>query len=191
VKDNTEEWREQTSERVLKHIGITEGQDVLDFGCGHGNYTIPAARLVGEGSIVYAVDEDELALDQLMNRVKLAGLKNVRRIVPSGKSRIDLDSESVDVVLLYDVLHYYYFPKGEDRRQLLREVYRVLKPDGLLSVYPTHLEPPMEPKLDDVKREIGEASFHEESEYPNMIIIHYDRVEKGNIINFRKGRAAG
>jgi len=188
VKDNTEEWREQASERVLKHIGIAEGQDVLDFGCGHGNYTIPAARLVGEGAMVYAVDEDEAALDQLMNRVKLAGLKNVRRIVPSDKSQVELNSESVDVVLLYDVLHYYYFPREEDRRQLLREVYRVLKPHGLLSLYPTHLEPFMEPKLDDVKREIGEANFREETEYPNMIIIHYDRVERGNIINFRKGR---
>ncbi len=56
------------------------------------------------------------------------------------------------VVLLYDVLHSYYFSVNE-RRKLLREVYRVLKPNALLSVYPEHME------LEEVKREIEEANF--------------------------------
>jgi len=56
------------------------------------------------------------------------------------------------VVLLYDVLHSYYFSPDE-RRKLLREVYRVLKPNALLSVYPEHVE------LEEVKREIEEENF--------------------------------
>ena len=90
--------------------------------------------------MVYALDKDEAALDKLMSSVGSTGLKNVKRLKLRDKSRIGLGNESVDVVLLYDVLHYYYFPKQEDRKQLLREVYRVLKPCGLLSLYPTHLE---------------------------------------------------
>ena len=136
--------------------------------------------------MVYAIDEDKEDLNQLMNKAKSMGLKNIIKLKASGKSKIALSNESVDVVLLYDILHYYYFPKEMDRRQLLSEVYRVLKPYGLLSLYPTHLEPNMVPKLDDVKREIKGSNFHEESEYPDMIMIHEDKIEEGRVINFRK-----
>lgn len=159
MKSSVDRWMKESGENILKYIGIKRGQNVLDFGCGSGNYTIPAGKVVGEHALVYALDEDKEALDQLMSKAKSIGLKNITRLDTSGKSRIGLDNESIDVVLLYDVLHYYYFPQEEDRRRLLYEVYRVLKPNGLLSVYPTHLESHMEPKLDDVKREIEEANF--------------------------------
>jgi len=186
MKSSVDRWMKESGENILKYIGIKRGQNVLDFGCGSGNYTIPAAKVVGEHALVYALDEDKEALDQLMSKAKSIGLKNITRLDTSGKSRIGLDNESIDVVLLYDVLHYYYFPQEEDRRRLLYEVYRVLKPNGLLSVYPTHLESHMEPKLDDVKREIKESNFHEENEYTGMIMVHDDNVEEGRVINFRK-----
>lgn len=186
---SVDKWIEESGESILKYIGIKRGQKVLDFGCGSGNYTIPAARVVGEQALVYALDEDKETLDQLMSKAKSIGLKNITRVDASGKSRIRLDNESVDVVLLYDVLHYYYFPEEEDRRQLLYEVYRVLKPNGFLSLYPTHLESHREPRLDDVKREIEESNLHEENEYTGMIMVHDDNIEEGCVINFRKENA--
>ncbi len=189
MKTRADKWIEESGESILKYIGIKRGQKVLDFGCGSGNYTIPAARVVGEQALVYALDEDKETLDQLMSKAKSIGLKNITRVDASGKSRIRLDNEFVDVVLLYDVLHYYYFPEEEDRRQLLYEVYRVLKPNGLLSLYPTHLESHREPRLDDVKREIEESNFHEENEYTDMTMVHDDNIEEGCVINFRKENA--
>ena len=82
------------------------------------------------------------------------------------------------MVLLYDVLHSYYFSVDE-RRKLLREVYRVLKPNALLSVYPEHME------LEEVKREIEEANLHFEVEYFKTI-IHDGRYTHGHILNFRR-----
>jgi len=189
MKNSVDKWMEESGEEILKHIGINRGQKVLDFGCGSGNYTIPAARVVGEQALVYALDEDKEALDRLMNKAKSMGLNNIARLDASGKSRIGLDNESVDVVLLYDVLHYYYFLEEEDRRRLLGEVYRVLKPNGLLSLYPTHLESHMKPKLDDVKTEIEESNFREEKECAGIIMVHDDNIEEGRVINFRKDTA--
>ena len=187
MKNTVQNWMEKEAEKFLKDIGIKKGQKVLDFGCGSGNYTIPTARIVGEEGLVYALDQDEGTLDGLMRKAELMGLKNIIRLDTSQESRIGLDNESVDVVLIYDVLHYYYFPRAEDRKRLLREVYRVLKPNAVLSLYPAHLESNMEPKLEDVKKEIEEANFYLESEYSGIRMVHNDNLEKGRVMNFRKG----
>jgi SAM-dependent methyltransferase len=43
--------------RVLSEVDmIKPGAHVLDYGCGPGNYTIAAAKLVGPSGKVYAVD---------------------------------------------------------------------------------------------------------------------------------------
>ena len=177
---------ESQAAEVLKAVGINKGHIALDFGCGSGTYTIPAARLVGEEGKVYALDKDKKALDKLMQKAKSEGLRNVERIDTSGEPRIKLADESIDVVLLFDILHYYYFPRVEDRRQLLSEIYRVLKPNATLSLYPTHLQSFMEPKLENVKREIYEANFYLESEYSGMLLAHDNSLEKGQVLNFRK-----
>jgi len=41
---------------VLQKAGIKTGKTVLDFGCGSGTYTIPAAKIAGEEEKVYALD---------------------------------------------------------------------------------------------------------------------------------------
>ena len=187
MKNTVQNWMEKEAEKFLKDIGIKKGQKVLDFGCGSGNYTIPTARIVGEEGLVYALDQDEGTLDGLMRKAELMGLKNIIRLDTSQESRIGLDDESVDVVLIYDVLHYYYFPRAEDRKRLLREVYRVLKPNAVLSLYPAHLESNMEPKLGEVKREIEEANFYLEGGYSGMRMVHDDNLVKGRVMNFRKG----
>ncbi|MBU1162998.1 MAG: class I SAM-dependent methyltransferase, partial [Proteobacteria bacterium] len=55
--------------------------------------------------------------------------KNVIQIKTSEVLKIDLDDESIDAVLLYDVLHYI---NTEERRQLYSEVFRILKTGTLL-----------------------------------------------------------
>jgi ubiquinone/menaquinone biosynthesis C-methylase UbiE len=187
MKSPVDDWIEEAGVKFLKSIGIRKGQKVLDFGCGSGNYTIPAARIVGEEGLVYALDKDRRSLDKLTRKAESMGLKNIIRLDTSNESGTGLDSESVDAVLLYDVLHFYYFSRAEDRRQLLHEIYRVLKPSALLSLYPSHLQSYMEPTLDDVEREIKEASFYLECEYSGTLIVHDSNLEKGQVMNFRKG----
>jgi predicted methyltransferase len=42
--------------RVMDILGITAGKTVADIGAGSGWFTVRAARRVGEGGVVYAVD---------------------------------------------------------------------------------------------------------------------------------------
>jgi len=169
---------EQRAQEILKDIGIRKGETVLDFGCGSGTYTIPAARMVGEKGKIYALDKDERALDELMQRAERYGLENIEMMKTSGEIDIGLDDESVDVVLLYDI--FWYFPLTDPRLiKLLNEVYRVTKPDALISVYPKHID------SERLKDKIGSAGFYLENRYSGMI-IHNVRLERGQVLNFRK-----
>ena len=164
---------------VLETVGIKRGQIVLDFGCGSGMYTIPTAKIVGKEGRVYALDKDNEALDELMQKAESAGLKNIERMETSGKLETELTDESVDIVLLFDVFHSYYFPQTDDRRKLLGEIYRIMKPSAFVLVWPKHME-------SEAKDEIESADFYLESEYTGTLIHDYHDREEGQILNFRK-----
>ncbi len=186
---DVKEWLKGKGEIFLRNIGIREGQVVLDFGCNVGHYTIPAAKVVGKGGILYAVDKDMDSLNRLMSTAKEEGLKN---IVPmhnrSAELKIGLEDESVDVVLLYDVLHYM---DTAERNKIYNESLRVLKNGGLLSVYPKHYKSD-EPlwslsnmQLEDVIREIEDARFSFEMQFYKEL-IHDRHYNSGYILNFTK-----
>ena len=185
MKSSKEKWSE-TGEKLLRQIGIGEDQKVVDFGCGSGNYTLPAARIVGNNGSVYALDKDKNVLNELIRKAESMGINNILRLDVSKETVIPLDNESIDVVLLFDVLHFYYFPEENSRRRLLREIYRVLKPGALLLLCPTHLQSHMEPKLKQVQKEIDEANFDFEREHSGILIIHDRSLEENRVMCFRK-----
>jgi len=69
---------------------------------------------------------------------------------------------------------------------LLREGYRILKPNGFLSFYPGDPEVSRNSsELETIKREIEDTNFHLESGYTGMI-IHENVIQKGHVLKFRK-----
>jgi ubiquinone/menaquinone biosynthesis C-methylase UbiE len=182
MKSDIETWLEGNGEVYLKDIGIQKGQVVLDFGCGDGHYTIPAAKVVGKKGSVYALDKEKGALDKLIKRAKAEGLKNIKVKETKGELRINLQNNSLDAVLLYDVLHYH---NQEERRKIYAEVYRILKKGALLSVFPRHHKEEMHLDLDQVRKEIEGAKFHFEGRFLKRL-LHDDDYVKDNVFNFRK-----
>ena len=118
---------------ILAEVGIKPGFNILDYGCGPGSYTIAAAQLVGESGKVYAVDIHPLAIQQVKSRAVKKGLANIETILsdyPTG-----LPDNSIDVALLYDTFHSLSEPAA-----VLKELHRVLKPDGILSFNDHHMK---------------------------------------------------
>ena len=165
--------------QLLKDVGIKAGQVVLDFGCGSGTYTVPAARTVGDKGKVYALDKDSEVLNKLMQRAQSVGLSNIERMDAHGELEIGLADGSVDVVLLFDVLHSYYFPRPEDRRKLLDEVHRICKAGALVLVYPKHME-------STAREEVEKVSFRLKSEFQGTLVHDDKDSEQGEVLIFEK-----
>lgn len=165
---------------VLRWIGISKCQSVLDFGCGYGAYTIPVAEIVGECGIVYALDKDKEALDSLMQKAESQGLNNIDRMETSGGLEIGLTDESLDVVLLFDVFHSFFFPRAVDREMLLSEIRRVMKSSGFLSIslWPNLVVPA-------VDNEIADSGFHFDKEISGMTVSNKD-LDTCKYLNYKK-----
>ncbi|MGO9179360.1 MAG: class I SAM-dependent methyltransferase [Candidatus Limnocylindrales bacterium] len=121
-------------EERLRRSGVREGQTVLDYACGPGYYTIPAARMLGPTGRVYGLDIQPAAAAMVRDRARVAGIHNVTTVV-SGRDT-GLPAGSVDLVLLYDAI-----AGIMDKRGVLAELDRVLKPAGVLSVWVEHRDP--------------------------------------------------
>ncbi len=178
MKNNIENYTEERCKEILKRVGIEKGQTVLDFGCGGGNYTIPAAKIIGNKGKVYAVDEDGYKLKDLQEKAKSANLHNIETIKTSGELNFEFKDGAFDVVLLYDIF-WYFSLQSPKLLELLKEVYRVLKSDGLISVYPEHIE------TEKLKQKMEKSGFYLINRLRGKI-IHEGKPEQGQILNFRK-----
>ena len=182
-------WLNREGEAFLEDIGIKKGDVVLDFGCGAGYYTILAAKVVSKEGKVYAMDKDIESMHKLMEIAKTKGLKNIIPLHTKSKEpKINLESESIDAVLLYDVLHYM---ENLGRKRIYEEIYRILKTGGLLSVYPKHRksDEPLwnlsDMGLDDVIGEINNRHFYLQRKFYKKL-LHNGNYNRGYILNFRK-----
>jgi len=179
-------WEREDGVKFLGKIGIESGQTILDFGARNGHYTIPAARIAGQKGMVYALDKDKAALKELQEKATKKGLKNITLVETDGSPETGLENGSVDVVLAYDVLHLI-----DHRKELYKEIYRVLRQHGLFSVYPKHnkFDSPgwglenMTPE--DIKAEIEDYNFNFEGKYCG-VISHDEGLNQGCVFNFRK-----
>jgi ubiquinone/menaquinone biosynthesis C-methylase UbiE len=117
---------------ILKAVGIKPGFQVLDYGCGPGSYIVPLAKLVGESGKVYALDIHPLASRKVQNIASKKQLANVETILSDCQT--GLPDNILDAVLLYDAFHHLSAPEA-----VLKELHRVLKPDGILFFSDHHM----------------------------------------------------
>ncbi len=188
-----EQWEREDGVGFLASIGIRSGHTVLDFGCRIGHYSIPAAFAVGPSGTVYAVDKDQQPLEELSAKAAKYGLSNIRMLRTSGRDPLDIQDNTLDVLLMYDVLHYFDYAH---RNKLYKDARRTLKPVGLLSVYPKHTAENMPLKelanvrLQDIKHEITASGFHSAGCW-DAVISHDDNLELGHVMNFRSTKEYG
>jgi cyclopropane fatty-acyl-phospholipid synthase-like methyltransferase len=131
-----EEWEQIYGKKFVEKIGVSPGDSVIDFGCNIGRYSTVLAQMVGDHGVVYAIDSDKKPLDQLEKQIKNTELENRIKLIHSDKIPKEIEEESIDIVLLYDILHYL---NQEERILLYQDIHDCLKSaTGILSIHPKH-----------------------------------------------------
>jgi ubiquinone/menaquinone biosynthesis C-methylase UbiE len=116
---------------VISQLGIAKGNIIADFGCGSGYFSIPLAQAVGEDGMVHSLDVLPQALETVASKAKVLNLTNVKtkRVNLEREKGSGLEDESMSWVIVKDML----FQNG-NKKIILKEAYRVLKPEGKVFV---------------------------------------------------------
>jgi SAM-dependent methyltransferase len=111
--------------RVLLDAGIRKGMRVADLGCGVGRVTELLAELVGPEGLAVGIDSSGAQLTQAREQLNGRGA-NVT-FVQASATDVGLPAESFDLVYCRFLLIHL-----SDPEQALREMWTLLKPNGIL-----------------------------------------------------------
>src|SRR5205809_3691248 len=133
----TDELRDLPQEAVVASLGcgnpvaiadLREGETVLDLGSGGGIDVLLSARRVGPTGKAYGLDMTDEMLELARENQRKAGVTNAE-FLKGDIERIPLPDGSVDVIISNCVINL-----AADKRRVLAEAFRVLKPGGRFAV---------------------------------------------------------
>jgi ubiquinone/menaquinone biosynthesis C-methylase UbiE len=124
--------------KALREAGLEAGQTVLEVGCGPGFFTVPAARIVGDGGAVVALDVNPVAVEHVRRKIQQAGVANAK-VILANAAQTDLPDRSFDLIFVFG-----FARAVGGMAAIWPELRRLLKAGGTLSVEgrlrpPSHL----------------------------------------------------
>ena len=132
--------------KFFQELDLKKGTTFLDVASGWGAYSLAVSDIVGKDGQVYAVDLWEEGIYSLRKEADSKGIQNLAAFVSDVAQNIPVEDDGVDVCLMATVLHDFVGDKVE--RQVMKEILRVMKPDGVLAIVEFHKKegPPGPPK---------------------------------------------
>lgn len=113
-------------EETLISLGLREGMNFIDVGCGSGYFTLPASKIVGKNGKVYAIDVQQ----EMLEILKQNGVpENVVILLAKSDYDFPIEDETGDFTLCAFVLH-----ENKDPIRFLEEVKRITKTGGKIVI---------------------------------------------------------
>ncbi len=144
-----------------KLLGSRVDGNVIEFGCGYGSFTVPAARRA-TGSVT-ALDIEPEMVDSVRRKAAASNLTNIQvKVRDFAAHGTGVATASQAHAMIFNLLHL------EQPVSLLREAYRTLQDGGVLSVIhwrsdiPTPRGPSLaiRPTPEQCREWMAVASFH-------------------------------
>jgi ubiquinone/menaquinone biosynthesis C-methylase UbiE len=121
----------QSRDAILQNARIAPGDTVLDVGCGYGTLAFGALPLVGAQGEVLFCDVSPGLLEHCRALAFEQGVLDRCLFLQASADDLALvETNAVDVVTTRSVLVFV-----KEKQQAFRELYRVLKPKGRLSIF--------------------------------------------------------
>lgn len=117
---------------TLRRLGITAGMRLVEVGCGNGYFALPAARIT-DPATVYALDLDEVLLDELAHLAAQQGIENIVPIHGDARALPRHLPDPVDGVLLANTFH-----GIEDKAGFVQQAFDALRSEGRLVIVNWH-----------------------------------------------------
>nr|MDO8100530.1 methyltransferase domain-containing protein [Candidatus Njordarchaeota archaeon] len=125
----------QGTKHIMDALNLRSGMVLLEVGCGPGTFTLDVARQVKPNGVVHAVDIEPRMIKRLEEKMKRQRVRNIVRHVASAYD-LPLPNSSVDAAFMIAVS-----AEIPDPVRAFREIRRVLKPSGILSISEFLLDP--------------------------------------------------
>jgi ubiquinone/menaquinone biosynthesis C-methylase UbiE len=134
------------SAKFFQELDLKKGITFLDVASGWGAYSLAAANIIGKDGQIYAVDLWEEGISSLRKEADAKGISNIEAFVSDAAQSIPVENDCVDVCLMATVLH--DFVGDKVAQQVMKEIVRVMKPDGVLAIVEYYKKegPPGPPK---------------------------------------------
>ena len=180
---SVEEWKANIAPKILKEIGFSSRQTIVDFGCGTGIYDVILSEIIGPNGKIYAIDSDEKnLLSQLIDDIEKHKLRNIEVIETSGEISLPLKDNIADFFLVYDVMH---IIEEEERKMLIKEASRVLKNEGQISYHATHVNGENDDFINEIHKLMKEQGYLLKKTF-HKPMFHWSWIQDSWIFNYQK-----
>ncbi len=124
--ESKERKKQQDPKKIIEILALKQTDIVADLGCGSGYFSVPIAEKVDK---VYAIDIQREMLDFLQQKIREQQIANIEPLLSKETNQIPLQNESITVLLTVNTLHEF-----QDKKQMITEIHRVLKPLGKVAI---------------------------------------------------------
>lgn len=114
---------------ILKILDPKLGENILDVGCGVGTFVFHSARF---GARAYGIDYSRESLKVANELCVRFGVKQNTGFILGSAIALPFRNECFDKIVAADFIEHITF---KEKEELLKEIYRVLKPEGALVVF--------------------------------------------------------
>jgi len=125
--DNHSDQQYHCGLQLIRELGIKQGSAVLDIGAGPGRLALHVARIIGNEGLIYGIDRSTERIKIAKRRAENQHASNAVFVTGNGSNLSRFGDSFFDTVYLNSAFHWI-----KDKKKLLHEINRVLKPGGRL-----------------------------------------------------------
>ncbi len=116
---------------ALKQLKINKGETILEIGFGTGYALMNIAKLVGKNNHVYGIDISPKMVELTNKKIKSRSLADRVKLTCGDALKLPYYNNKFDVIFLSFTLELFDTPEISE---ILKEIKRVLRPNGRLGV---------------------------------------------------------